>query len=297
VYTPRPGFEFGAVGRAFTDQAEPVASWQSVVDDEVARAKELGLQLIRYDLQTELLSSEDDLARLDVAVAEIRAAGMDVMLSPFGSGHWEGLHPSFGALVERIRNDTLLLVDRYSPAWVLPFYEPNGQVAVNLGRMAPVGDWVAAIDSLGREVRARSNHTRILIEVANEPVQGHKLVEALSAPGLAIDAIGFDLYPGNSHDLEVIKGYRDRATNPALAFWISEFGVETVMFGQRAQSRAISSVVSRASGPLNATGLCVWTLLDDTVIPSNMGLVGRTGEPKEAFGTLRDAIRAVRGGS
>ena len=76
---------------------------------------------------------------------------------------------------------------------------------------------------------------------------------------------------------------------------MSEFGVESVMSGQEGQARALASVVSRATGHLNASGLCVWALLDDTVIPSNLGLVGRDGTPKEAYRVLKDAITEVQG--
>ena len=291
----RHGFKFAAVGRAFTDVESPVSGWPRVVATEVARAKELGLDYIRYDLYSELLAREENLARLDVAVATIRAAGLDIILAPYGSSRWEGGHPSLEGLVERIHNDTMLLVDRYEPAWVFPFFEPNGQVMVNLGRRAPVEEWTAAIDSLGDDVRAHGNNTRILIEVVVEPEQGIDLVRALSAPGIAIDAIGVDIYPADPADLDVLPEYREAATNSSLGFWISEFGMESVVFDQRAQSHAIMAAVSRATGELNCSGLDIWTLLDDTVVPSNMGLVGRDSEPKEAYSALKAAIAAVHG--
>ena len=59
--------------------------------------------------------------------------------------------------------------------------------------------------------------------------------------------------------------------------------------------QALSYVVSVATGKLNATGICVWSLLDDTVLASNLGLVSRDGTPKEAYYVLRDAIAEVRG--
>ena len=291
----RPGFQFAAVGRAFTDVETPVSGWPRVVATEVARARELRLDYIRYDLYSEFLAKEENLERLDVAVATIRAAGLDIILSPYGSSRWEGSHPSFEDLVERIHNDTLLLVDRYEPAWVFPFFEPNGQVMMNLGRRASVDDWAAAIGSVGRGVRAHSNSTRVLIEVVVEPEQGLDLVRALSAPGMDIDAIGVDKYPANPADLDVLPEYREAATNASLEFWISEYGMESVAFDRHAQSHAIMTAVSRATGALNCSGLDIWTLLDDTVVPSNMGLVGRDGEPKEAFGALKTAIAAVRG--
>jgi hypothetical protein len=296
-YAARETFEFAAVGRAFTDRREPVGSWRSVVEEEIEHARGLGLDYIRYDLQKELLDEEEHLDNLDEAVSMIRAAGLDVVMSPFGSGRWEADHPSFKGLVREIRNETLLLVDRYEPAWVFPFFEPNGQVAVNLGGPAPVEDWIEVIDELGSDVRARSNATRVLIEVAIEPVQGLELVEALSVPDLAIDAIGIDLYPLSADDMGKLKQYRKRATNPELGFWISEFGVETSMSGQEGQARAVATLLSWASSPdeLNADGVCVWALLDDTVLPSNLGLVSRDGTPKEAYDVMEDAITRIRG--
>jgi hypothetical protein len=293
-YTQRDDFEFAAVGKAFTDRQDPTDTWESVVREEIERARDLGLDYIRYDLQKELLDNGLHLEKLDVAVDLIRGAGLDVMLSPFGSGGWEAEHPTFDELVEEIGRETRLLVDRYEPGWVLPFFEPNGQVSVNLGRMAPVEDWVTAIDQLAGEVHVMSNRTRVLIEVAMEPEQGLDLVKALSVPGLAIDAIGVDIYPLSTDVLDELDDYREVATNSEQGFWISEFGVESVLSGQEGQARALSSVVSRATGELNGTGICVWSLLDDTVLPSNLGIVGRDGTPKEAYGVLKDAIAEVR---
>jgi hypothetical protein len=293
-YTSRDDFEFAAMGRAFTDRRDPTASWETVVQSEIDHAVDLGLDYIRYDLHKELIDDEKHLKKLDMAVEGIRAAGLDVMLSPFGSNRWEADHPSFEELSAEIDRETLLLVERYEPAWVLPFFEPNGQVAVNLGEMAPVEDWVIEIDAVGKEVRSLSNHTKVLIEVAMEPEQGTDLVDALSAPGLAIDAIGVDLYPLSAEVLDDLEEYRDHATNPSIGFWVSEFGVESVLSGQEGQARALSSVISRATGELNGTGICVWALLDDTVLPSNLGIVGRDGTPKEAYRVLKDAIEKVR---
>ncbi|MCK4969293.1 MAG: hypothetical protein KAS77_02150, partial [Thermoplasmata archaeon] len=294
-YDASPGFEFAAIGRAFTDRRFAVPDWSSVVDEEVDRARDLGLAYIRYDLQKEFIEDPREMVKLDSAVVRIRDAGMDLMFGPFGSSQWEFDPPTFEEYVEEIRKETLLLVELYEPAWVLPFFEPNGQVAVNLGEKLPVEVWIPVIDSLGEEIYALSNETRVLIEVAIEPEQGIELVEALSEPGLNIDAIGVDLYLLSTDGLDSLQEYRDAATNDELGFWVSEFGVESVMSGQRGQARALAEVLRQASGELNASGLCVWALLDDTVIPSNLGLVGRDGTPKEAYRVLREAIDEILG--
>jgi len=288
-------FEFAAMGRAFTDRRYAVDDWRSVVEVEIEHALELGLDHVRYDLHKEMMDDGAEMSKLAEAVDAIRSQGLDVILSPFGSAHWEGDPPSFTDLVEEIQRETYMLVEAFEPAWVFPFFEPNGQVRINLGRYAPVEDWIPVINETGTRVRELSNHTRVLIEVAIEPEQGIDLVTALSEPGLAIDAIGVDLYPLTSGDLDKLDPYRKAATNEQLGFWLGEFGVESVMSGQKGQARALSEVLVRASDGLRADGICVWSLLDDTVLPSNLGLVGRNGEEKEAYWVLRDAIGRIGG--
>ncbi len=288
-------FEFAAVGRAFTDRPGAVEDWERVVDLEVTHARRLGLDYIRYDLQRELIDDSVEMERLAAAIATIRAGGLDVILAPFGSAYWESDPPSFDALVEEVQRETYLLVDLFEPAWVLPFFEPNGQVRVNLGGYAPGHRWMDVINETGTRVRQLSNLTRVLIEVAIEPEQGIELVEGLSEEGMAIDAIGVDLYPISASDLDKIDPYREAATNDRLGFWLGEFGVESVLSGHKGQARALSRILARATDDLRADGICVWALLDDTVLPSNLGLVARNGDEKEAHRVLRKAIEEIRG--
>ena len=296
-YTSRPGFEFAATGRAFTEVLRPPDDWRNAVAEEVARAGELGLDLIRYDLYHELLGNSTSLERLDQAVLDIRAAGLDVMLGLPGLGRWEDEHPTFKGMVEVIVADTMLAVERWEPAWVCPFVEPNGRLSTALDRSVPAADWAAAIDALGERVRAEGNGTRLLVEVAvevdSEGGQGAALVGAMSAPGMSIDAIGLGLNVRHEVELRALEDMAKGATNASLGLWVSSIGAEAAMLGERAQARAVSAAVSLASGGLGATGLCVRSLMDDTPLPGNFGLVGRDGAPRDSFYALRDAIRAV----
>jgi hypothetical protein len=163
-------------------------------------------------------------------------------------------------------------------------------------RLEARGDWVAAIDAVGQEVRVLGNRTRVLAEVAVGRAHGLELVGALSSPSVAIDAIGVNVYPLNEADLDEVDDYLGSASDPTRGFWVSELGAEAAVLGEHAQARAIRSACHLALAQLNVTGMCVWALLDDVVLPNNMGLVGRDGAPREAFYELRDAIRAARGG-
>ncbi len=291
-----PDIEFAATGRAFTGLARPPDDWARVVEDEARHAKALGLDLVRYDLYHEMLSNNTSLAELDTAVSTLRASGLDVILNPVGSGRWETDRTTFEVMVDVIAEDAQLIVARWQPAWVSPFIEPNGRSAARLGSTVPVEEWVAAIDAVAREVRALSNSTRVLAEVAAGAGHDRELVEALSSPTVAVDAIGVNVYPLNEAEMGALVDLRGRATHPSRGFWVSEVGAEASVLGERAQARVVRLACELAVGDLNATGICVWALLDDVALPNNMGLVGRDGGPREAFRELEDAIRAARGG-
>jgi hypothetical protein len=294
-YTSRPGFEFAALGRAFTEVQRAPDDWNDTVAEEVARARELGLDLIRYDVLHELLEDAASLERLDQAIAEIRSAGLDVMLGLPGAGRWEDEHPTFGEMVEVVGADTMLAVERWAPAWVITFIEPNGRSAAALGRTVTVEGWATSADVLGERVHSSSDSTRIMVEVLvdREHSQAPDLVRALRAPGMSIDAIGLSLATLRYIEMSYLWNLCDEARGGAPALWVSSFGAEAAMLGERAQAGAVSDVVLLASGRWNATGLCVRSLLDDTPLPNNFGLVGRDGSPRDSFFALRDAIRAV----
>ncbi len=295
-----PGVQFAATAGAFTDILRPPPNWHELVDREIALAKELRMDYIRYDLKTELLSDNASIAALGEAVGSIRAAGLDVILNPFGMERWSTSHPTFEELNRTLAQDSLLLAQRFHPAYIFPFFEPNGQVEINLGHGMPTAAWVGAVASVARGIKAVSPITRILIEVAGGP-QGLELFAALMATPAPLDAVGFDLYPGSLSDLDSIAAYAALArANPARGFWISEFGLESIQFGEVAQSHFVSDLVLRGRTQWNVTGFCVWALEDnaglgmDKALVSGLGITALDGRRKPAFFAYRDVIAAVR---
>ncbi|OGS48783.1 MAG: hypothetical protein A3K68_00165 [Euryarchaeota archaeon RBG_16_68_13] len=299
-YGVQPGTEFAATAGSLTDIVRPPANWPALVERERALAAELDLDFLRFDLKTEFLRDPTSLAALDRAVADIRSDGRDVILSPFGADSWSSSRPTFEDLNRTIADDAVFLADRYHPAYLFPFFEPNGQVAINLGHGMPTASWVGAVESVAPRVKAASPATRILIEVASG-TQGLELAAALFASPAPIDAVGFDLYPQSASDLDQVDAYAEIArAHPAREFWISEFGLDAIQFGADAQARFLAAVLSRGSTRWNVAGFSVWALEDnaglgmDKVLQSALGLTTLEGQRRPAFAVYRDAIAAIR---
>ncbi len=296
------GVHFAATAGTFTGVTRAPPNWRDLVAREVEDARALGLDCVRYDLQVELLQDPSSLAALDDAVAAVRTGGLDIILSPFGSNAWGGSHPSFEELNRTIADEAVFLAARYRPAYLFPFYEPNGQVAINLGHGMPTAAWVGAIDDVAKRVKDASPSTRVLIEVSDGP-QGPEIFASLMATPAPIDAVGFDLYPGGADDLSKVEGYAELArANPSRQFWISEFGLDTIQYGEVAQARILAKLLSQGSTRWNVTGYCVWGLEDNTGIGLDktllvgLGITTLEGRRKAAFDTYRDYITALRSG-
>ena len=170
---------------------------------------------------------------------------------------------------------------------------------MNLGRAMPTSTWVGAIEAAAADVKAASPSTRVLVEVADGP-QGPELFEALLRASANVDAVGFDLYPGSAADLGTVDAYDALArAHPGKEFWISEFGLESIQFGEEAQARFIAAIVSRATTRWSVAGLCLWSLEDNTGVGmspwllTGLGVVSYAGRLKPGFLAYQSAIAVV----
>ncbi len=300
-YALEPGFRFGIVAASLTDTLAPPPDFPRVLAEEISLARSLGVNYVRFDIQEELLHSPQGPADLRMAVDELRNASFGVILSPFGYESWGSNHPSLTVLNATIYNESLYLAG-FHPDYLFPFYEPNGQVQVNLGHALPTAQWLGMISATAAAVRAASPSTQVLIEIADGP-QGLSLAQGLlSDPN--VNAIGFDLYPGSVSDLSKVDAYANVVrSDPSKAFWISEMGMETATFGTEAQAHFIATMVSRATERWNASGLCVWGLEDNVGLGlsylhlDSLGLVTQADQPKAGFYAYQAAIHRVHQGT
>ena len=292
---------FAIVLGSLTDVRSAPADYQLIIDREVHLAAALRVHYVRFDIKTELLNSTDGLAALDWAVVRLRGQGFGLILSPFGADSWLANHPSFAELNRTLHDESVFLASRYQPEWLFPFYEPNGQVQLNLGHAMPTSVWMGAIEATARDARAATPTTRILIEIS-DGAQGPELFEAVAKSVAPIDAVGFDLYATSVSDLDKVNAYDAiHRQNPGKAFWISEFGMETIQFGQEAQARYVAAVVERSTTQWTVRGLCLWALEDNTgvgmspFLTSGLGVTTYDGYVKPGFIAYQTAIAAVRG--
>jgi hypothetical protein len=299
-YGHDPTASFAVVGAVLSDVTAPPADWSVAIPREVALAKELGVRYLRYDIQTELLSNPSGPAALSDAVQTARAAGVGIILSPFGSQAWGSVHPSLAALNATIQNETAELVGGYHPDWIFPFFEPNGQLQIDLGHAEPTATWVGMVAEAAATAKRLDPSVQVLVEVADSS-QGLSLASAMAALP-SVNAVGFDLYPTAVSDLGHTTAYAQAVhAEGHTQFWISETGVNSLLFGEIAQARVLGQEVRDAFTQWNASGFCVWGLQDNVGeglgphLLNSLGLVAFDGRIKPSFGVYQYAIAATRG--
>jgi hypothetical protein len=291
---------FAVVGAALTDTTSPPPDYPATIDEEVQLAKGLGVQLLRYDIQLELLESSEGRASIAYAIHAAHQAGLGVVLSPFGRHSWGGQAVGAAELNLTLQNETAWLASEFRPDWIFPFYEPNGQLQSDLGHPLTTSAWMPMIAAASREVKELSPRTQVLIEVADGP-QGLDLVRAVARiPD--VDALGFDLYPTSASRISEANAYaaawHSASTKP---FWISEAGLGSIVFGEEAQANFYGAAVANAFGPWNASGFCAWGLQDNVGeglgphLLNSLGLVAFDGREKPSYDAYRLAIASVRG--
>jgi hypothetical protein len=293
-FEPRPGMSFAIVAKSLTTEQSPRSDWQGELAREVAAAKELGLDYIRYDIRSEMV--EDSMAEVENASAYVRAEGLGLMLGLYGRDSWPGGKPaSFEAYCAQIESDARAVAPHAD--YVLPYYEPNGQARIVLGREASPEMWRGAVERATMQIRNASS-AKVLIEIARD---GSALALIQEMQNAGVDAIGLDIYPASWEDMawvEECAASVDRSLVPEV--WLSEFGMECSMFGDRTQARFITMAVAQASR-LNLTGCCLWAPQDDTgmghppLTMSHLGIVRADWSRRQGFSAYAEAISASRG--
>jgi hypothetical protein len=292
TYAQDLNMKFAVVASSFTDVAVPPANWAAEVQEEIELVKNANISYVRFDISTELLNNSAGFADLSTAISWFEQNNTHIVLAPFGNLSWENAHPSLSQLNSTILYESMLLADIYHPSYLFPFFEPNGQLQQDLGKAEPASVWIPMISYTAKKIHEESPTTKLLIEVAANS-QGVSLFTALENATVPINAVGIDIYPIQNSDFNSFYTYYNLSlTNPSREFWISEFGVDSLLFGEDAQANSIGYMLSIAS-KYGVSGFCVYMLDDNSA--THLGLVYNNYATKKAYNAYAFAISEISG--
>ncbi|MEM3252503.1 MAG: hypothetical protein QXM94_02350 [Thermoplasmata archaeon] len=291
-YTQNLNMTFAAVASSFTDVAVPPSNWETEVQEEIKLVKSANISYIRFDIATELLNNSVGFADLSTAILWFEQNNTKIILAPYGNLSWANTHPSLNQLNSTILYESMFLADIYHPSYMFPFFEPNGQLQQDLGKAEPTSVWIPMISYTAKKIHEESPVTKVLIEVAANS-QGPALFTALENATVPINAVGIDIYPLQRSDFNAFYTYYNISlSNHVREFWISEFGVDSLLFGENAQANSIGYMLSIAS-KYKVSGFCIYMLDDNSA--THLGIVYNSYTLKKAYNAYAYAISEISG--
>ncbi|MHA2255368.1 MAG: hypothetical protein ACXAAM_04800, partial [Candidatus Heimdallarchaeaceae archaeon] len=108
-----------------------------------------------------------------------------------------------------------------------------------------------------------------------------------------LDFIGFDYYVIHGRELNGINFYLDQITSSTKEFWITEFGLSPVMYGERIQAGALERILDICVNDERLYGFVYTSLQDSTGGINTYGLVAQTGYKRLSFHKLKEIIEKV----
>lgn len=295
-FTQRTDMELGVYIQSASYQIEPTQNFDEIFQQELALMKELNVTVARIDLKAEFL--ENYTSHLLQMVDDLKANDIKVMFATYGynTPTWKLQNVSFDDFTEGINQQAIDIVNITNPDYILIYPEPYGYSTYFLSPEdeITVSMWVNKINNTIEELRSISNETKVGINLSEYSMTGDTdLFEPLwtSTP---IDFIGIDFYPFHGRDLD-ISDILDRATNSSKEFWITEFGISALMFGERNQAGALAYVLEQCINNPMVKGFIYYSLMDQSIAANSLGLVAETGYKRDSFEKYKEIIQKMKG--
>ncbi len=294
VLDKRSDFEFGVTLNTVTYHTTLPADYEIYFDEEVALLQELGATTVRLDVNNDILKKNTSVLK-DIT-DELKSNGFKIMLSTYGYSlpTWTFLNVSFDLYRETIENQSLELIQLCEPEFLLIYPEPLTFAPYYLNETVSNEKWVNTINDTVNTIRTLTNDTKVGVNlVINEdhPDYINSIFEALWV-NTTLDIVGLDLYPLREKYLN-LDGYLEKMVNNTKEFWITEFGLSAVTYGERRQAGALARMLEICVNNNQINGFVYFTLIDYSPGINTLGLVAESGHVRTSFTKYKEIIQYV----
>lgn len=303
IYYSKPGMVLAVEGSVFSSNSFEgyyTSDWKEKLIQEFQWANQIHATHIRYDLESSVLSRNESRIILDEGMQMVKDSGFKLIICLLGQYSFTKQD-----YYNTIYEDASLVTTEYEPDYLIVYNEINGELFSNLGE-------AATYDELITELGNVTNHVKVLdpsILVATSILvvsDGLSVFEKLLNASVPIDIVGLDFFPlFFGWRTNVLLDYADifELSGSSKEFWLTEVGMETLNYGEEAQTRFLAKILNMASDPsgLNADGLCIRSLIDnlgftaERGITSHFGLRYYNGRKKKAFDSIKFGFELILG--
>ncbi|MHA1953395.1 MAG: hypothetical protein ACW96U_05575 [Candidatus Heimdallarchaeaceae archaeon] len=293
----RTDFEIGTALRSLSYSVSNIADYQEEFQEEFQEEleylKELQVSTVKIDVRQELLDTS--LTEFKEAIDELKSNGFKVLLTTYGYSvnQWFYQNVSFSEYTETLENQSVTLIQECNPEFLMIYPQPFGYSSAFLKELQTVETWVSVINDTSNYLHSLTNDTKIGIKLSFNDFDLQNNVFAPLWENSTLDFIGFDYYVIHGRELNGINFYLDQITSSTKEFWITEFGLSPVMYGERIQAGALERILDICVNDERLYGFVYTSLQDSTGGINTYGLVAQTGYKRLSFHKLKEIIEKV----
>ncbi|MHA1156678.1 MAG: glycosyl hydrolase 53 family protein [Candidatus Heimdallarchaeota archaeon] len=300
-YAQKPGMVIAVDGSVFSSydfEGNFSYYWNTELTNEIDLAKELHATHLRYNIKSRVLNNTLSKQILDSGITMIKNQGLKIILTVSGA-----LFLQKKDLIDNIYSDAITLAQDYQPDYMVVYNEINGELLNNINEIATIDDWLPAIANVTNKIKSLSPTTKVVSSMLATK-NGLSDFQTMLAYNTSLDVISVSYYPiFFGWRFNLLKEYSTlfHQESSGKKFWIGETGMETLNYGEDAQSRYLAKVLDLATKTteLNADGVCIKSLIDnhgytaERGVISHMGLVYFNGKTKKSFDAVKYAAEVI----
>lgn len=295
TYPERTDFEFSVSLKTITYQQTLLVNYEAIFQEELALIKELNVSTVRIDVKAEIV--DNNLTELIDITDQLHANGFKIMLSTYGYGFptWNYQAVNFTDYVDVIEQQAKTLILNCTPEYLLIYPEPLGFSSAFVRELQTPVVWASTINDSVNYLRSFTNDTEIGVNLSfndfDKYVYETSVFEELWE-NTTLDFMGIDFYIIHARDLD-LDLYLEDVTSNTKEFWVCEFGVSAVMYGERIQEAALARLLEICVKESRIKGFNYFSLIDDLAGGNSLGLVGQTGHRRLSFYRYQEIINKV----
>ncbi|MBD3189547.1 MAG: hypothetical protein GF308_02835 [Candidatus Heimdallarchaeota archaeon] len=273
-------------------------NWEEELEAEINWAKELHATHLRYDLKTRAIENNYSREILETGIPQIQAEGIKLVINIAG-----GFSITQKEYFNDVYEDASYIAQTFQPEYMIIFDELNGQLLNSIQQPTQLESWFPRFQNVSTKIRSLSPNTKIISSILSLG-NGLDYFNTILKANLTNDVFGLSFFP-------VLFGWRINnllaytqafhQTNTSQEFWLTAFGMETLNYGESAQAKFLTKILSMASNSeeLNVDGICIYSLRDNTGFTlqrgliSHLGLVYYNGRKKKAFDVVKFSVAEI----
>ncbi len=295
MFSLRSDFDTGVTLTSISYSDAFLFNYETEFQNELDALLELNVSTVKLDVRQELI--DNNLTGFKQAMNILKSNGFKIMLTTYGysTPAWAYQNISFSEYTETLENQAITLLEECNPEYLIIYPEPFGFSTAYLKEVPSIDTWVTTINNTVNHLHSLSNDTEVGVKLSfNGFSDEYNIFEPLWTNS-TLDFIGIDYYVIHERDIEEINDYLDKIVPNEKEFWIIEFGLSAVMYGERVQEGALTRMLEICANDARVNGFVYFSLTDDTYTINTYGLIAETGHKRLIFFKYKEIVANIVG--